>query len=113
MERIRDYNRSPHGRTLGTLGLVWEVVCRHRKCAPVLMNTLNKKRLYAINPFLIPLGRRLPKTKPLCLAMALLKPILKTKNSKARMLMIKYRGKITVTMVYDQKGIMDHFGIID
>ena len=27
--------------------------------------------------------------------------------------MIKYRGKITGTMVYDQKGIMDHFGIID
>ena len=80
---------------------------------PLLMNTLNKKGLYAINPFLIPLGRRLPKTKLLRLAMALLKPILKTNNSKARMRMIKYRGKITGTMVYDQKGIMDHFAKID
>ena len=40
---------------------------------PLLMNTLNKKGLYAINPFLIPLGRRLPKTKLLRLAMAIAK----------------------------------------
>lgn len=45
--------------------------------------------------------------------MAFLKPILKTNISKARMRMIKYRGKITGTMVYDQKGIMDHFAKID
>jgi len=77
------------------------------------MNTINKKGLYAINPFLILLGRRLPKTKLLRLAMAFLKPILKTNISKARMRMIKYRGKITGTMVYDQKGIMDHFAKID
>jgi len=32
MERIRDYNRSPHGRALGNFGPVWEVIYRHRKC---------------------------------------------------------------------------------
>ncbi|MGY8947749.1 MAG: DUF4334 domain-containing protein [Flavobacteriales bacterium] len=77
------------------------------------MNTINKKGLYAINPFLIPLGRRLPKTKLLRLAMALLKPILKTNNSKACMRMIKYRCKIKGTMIYDQKGIKDHFAKIE
>lgn len=29
------------------------------------------------------------------------------------MRMIKYRGNFTGTMVYDQKGIMDHFAKID
>jgi hypothetical protein len=80
---------------------------------PLLIYSLNRKRLFAINPLFIPLGINFPKTKVLRFFMALLKPILKTKKSKARMRMIEYRGKLTGTMVYDAKAICDHFARID
>ncbi len=80
---------------------------------PLLISSLNKKRLYAINPLLIPLGINFPKIKALRVVLALLKPILKTKKGKARMRMIDYRGKVTGTMAYDQKAIFDHFAKID
>lgn len=80
---------------------------------PLLIYTFQKKRLYAINPLFIPLGINFPKTKVLRYFMALLKPILKTKRSKARIRMVEYRGKVTGTMVYDAKAIFDHFAKID
>ena len=80
---------------------------------PLLINTLNEKRLYAVNPRYIPLGINFPKNNMLKFFMAILKPILKTKKSKARMRMIEYRGKLTGTMVYDEKGIFDHFAKIN
>lgn len=80
---------------------------------PLLMHTLNKKRLFAINPRYIPLGINFPKKNILKFFIAILKPILKTKKSKARIRMIEYRGKVTGTMVYDEKGIFDHFAKIN
>ncbi|MEM9328457.1 MAG: DUF4334 domain-containing protein [Bacteroidota bacterium] len=80
---------------------------------PLLIYSLNKKQLYAINPLLIPLGINFPKIGLLRIALALLKPILKTRKAKARIRMIECRGKVTGTMVYDEKGIFDHFAKID
>ena len=80
---------------------------------PLLIYTWNKKQVYPINPKIIPLGMSFPKTKILRFLMIILKPILKTKRSKARMRMVNYRGKLTGTMVYDSKGILDHFTKID
>lgn len=80
---------------------------------PLLISTLNKKGLFAINPLLVPLGINFPKHPILKTMMAILKPIIKTKKSKARMRMIEYRGKLSGTMVYDEKKINDHFAKID
>jgi len=80
---------------------------------PLLIHTLNKKRLFAINPRYIPLGIKIPKNNMLKFFIAILKPILKTKKSKARIRMIEYRGKVTGSMVYDEKGIFDHFAKIN
>jgi hypothetical protein len=80
---------------------------------PLLMYTSKKKRLFAINPRFIPLGINFPKNNMLRVLMILLKPLLKTKKSKARIRMIAYRGKVTGTMVYDEKSIFDHFAKID
>lgn len=80
---------------------------------PLLIYTLNKKRLFAINPRFVPLGLKIPKSSMLRVFMALLKPVLKTRKSKARIRMIKYRSKVTGTMVYDEKGIFDHFAKIN
>ena len=80
---------------------------------PLLMYTLNKKRVFPINPSFIPLGIPLPKSKIAKIIIAFFKPILKTKKAKARIRMIEYRGKATGTMAYDSKGIFDHFAKID
>ncbi|HKK74664.1 MAG TPA: DUF4334 domain-containing protein [Saprospiraceae bacterium] len=80
---------------------------------PLLIYSLDRKSLFAINPFFIPLGINFPKTQILRYFMAILKPILKTKKSKARMRMVEYRGKLTGTMIYDGKAICDHFAKID
>lgn len=80
---------------------------------PLLFYTKRKTALYAVNPNLIPLSMEFPKFKVLSTIMALAKPFLQTKKSMARMRMIEYRGKITGTMVYDKKAIMDHFAKID
>lgn len=39
--------------------------------------------------------------------------LLKTKDSKARLRMTEFRGKISATMIYDEKPIHDVFRIID
>lgn len=80
---------------------------------PLLIYNLHRKSLFAINPLLIPLGINFPKSKTLRYMMAMLKPLLKTKKSKARIRMVEYRGKLTGTMLYDNKAICDHFARID
>ena len=80
---------------------------------PLLMYSLSKKRLFSLNPFLVPLGINLPKSPLLKYVIALSKTLLKTNNSKARMRLIEYRNKVTGTMAYDAKGIFDHFAKID
>jgi len=45
--------------------------------------------------------------------MKLAKPFLQTKKSAARLRMIEYRGRVTATMCYDEKAILDHFARID
>lgn len=80
---------------------------------PLLIYSLSKKSVFPINPSLVPLGIPLPKNNLLKIIITLFKPILKTRKAKARIRMIEYRGKITGTMVYDAKGIFDHFAMID
>ena len=80
---------------------------------PLLFFTYRKKSLYSVNPKLIPLQMKFPKTRLLGLMMAMLKPVLQTKKSTARIRMVEYRGKYTGTMAYDEKAIFDHFAKID
>ena len=76
---------------------------------PLLFFANKKTELYSVNPKLIPLGIQFPKTKILGTLMAMLRPILQTKKSTARIRMIGYRNKVTGTMAYDEKAIFDHF----
>jgi hypothetical protein len=39
----------------------------------------------------------------------LVSPLIRTGSGKARLRMIGYRGKLSASMVYDQKAIIDHF----
>lgn len=69
--------------------------------------------LWALNPKLVPLEMKFPKIKAIGVIMKLLKPLLQTKKSKARLRMVEHRGKTTATMLYDDKAIYDHFARID
>lgn len=80
---------------------------------PLLFYTKGGKSLYAVNPQFIPLNIKIPKWKIWSKVMQLLKPILKTKKTTARLRMMTCRGKLTATMIYDNKAIFDHFVKID
>jgi hypothetical protein len=80
---------------------------------PLLFYANRKTKLFSVNPKLIPLQLNFPKSTILGTFMQLLRPILQTQQPRARMRMIEYRGKVTGTMVYDEKAIMDHFVKID
>ncbi|WP_042198589.1 DUF4334 domain-containing protein [Paenibacillus camerounensis] len=72
-------------------------------------------RLFTANPGFIPLNlpfQLIPQriVGPL---FALVSPFIRTRSSKARLRMIEYRGKVSASMVYDQKAIIDHFRRID
>lgn len=74
--------------------------------------------LYTISPNLLPLNllmqrlQHIPK-KILSSSMTILRPILKTNKSAARLRKVNHRGKVTSAMIYDNKGIIDVFRKID
>lgn len=76
---------------------------------PLLFYTQDKSGIYAVNPDMIPLTYKIPKIGFLKKIMAICKPLLQTKKSKARLRMVEHRGKVSATMIYDGKSINDHF----
>jgi hypothetical protein len=80
---------------------------------PLLFYGPNKKSLYAVNPAMVPLTAPFPRSPALGTMMAIAKPFLQTRSSKARLRMIEFRGRSTATMAYDHKPIFDHFVKID
>ena len=80
---------------------------------PLLFYGAGRTSLYAVDPKLVPLTMPLPRSGALGTMMALARPFLETRSSKARMRMIEFRGRSTGTMAYDNKPIFDHFARID
>ncbi|MEK5446275.1 DUF4334 domain-containing protein [Paenibacillus sp. FSL R7-0331] len=81
---------------------------------PLIFEKKNGRRFTA-DPGFIPLSlpfQLIPQriVRPL---FALVSPFIRTRSSKARLRMIEYRGRISASMVYDQKAIIDHFRRID
>ncbi|WP_246369574.1 DUF4334 domain-containing protein [Saccharibacillus deserti] len=71
--------------------------------------------LYAVNPRWIPMNLpfdKIPRS-PIRPAMALARPMLRTRRSAARLRQIEYRGKVSAAMVYDHKDIIDMFRKVD
>ncbi|SEN81113.1 protein of unknown function [Terribacillus saccharophilus] len=74
--------------------------------------------LYTISPNWIPFNFLLQSVqnipnKILSSSMTILRPILKTNKSAARLRKVNHRGKVTSAMIYDNKGIIDVFRKID
>jgi hypothetical protein len=83
------------------------------KVHPLLFYTKNRTALYSVNPKLVPFNMKLPQSKILGSLMNLLKPVLQTREPKARIRMVEYRGKVTVAIVYDKKNVNDYFAKIN
>lgn len=81
---------------------------------PLLHYLYGRRAVYAVNPGLIPLHWKPPKSITLGRMLVNLgKPLLQTQRGRARLRMTTYRGKTTGTMIYDRQPIFDHFAKID
>lgn len=72
-------------------------------------------KLYYGNPGLLPLKvpyEKIPK-KVVSVLFSIIHPLISTKKSKARLRMVKYRGKVSASMLYDQLAIIDIFRKVD
>ncbi|MCQ4085455.1 DUF4334 domain-containing protein [Saccharibacillus sp. JS10] len=81
---------------------------------PLVFEKKNGNR-YIVNPLLIPMNlpfQNIP-TSMIRPAMTIMRPILQTRKSAARLRHIEYRGKQSASMVYDQKDIIDVFRKVD
>ncbi|GJM11143.1 MAG: hypothetical protein DHS20C11_34190 [Lysobacteraceae bacterium] len=73
-------------------------------------------RLFSVNPMTMPLGLmkyRLPRWRIYRPLLRLLRPIVGTRKSKARLRMLEHRGKVSAAMCYDQLPINDCFRKLD
>ncbi|MEO0325554.1 MAG: DUF4334 domain-containing protein [Myxococcota bacterium] len=73
----------------------------------------DKKELYAVNPRYIPLDFDIPKSEYIGTFLSLSRLMLETSASKARLRNTEYRGRVSATMIYDEKPINDVFVKID
>lgn len=80
---------------------------------PLMFYKANMKDLFVVNPALVTLSIPVPKSKVAHWLMLLIKPFIQTKKHKARLRMMRFRGKESATMVYDRKPINDVFRKID
>lgn len=98
---------------LGPSGWYGKLFIDSEKVHPLLFYSRQKTELYSVNPRLIPLHVKFPKWDAIGTIMTLLKPVLQTRKTSARLRMVEYRNRVTATMCYDEKAILDHFAIID
>lgn len=82
---------------------------------PLLFQRRDRKRSWALNPGLAPISLALKIRMPALAApllrsgIATLRPILQTRQARARLRTTTYRGQSTAAMIYDQLPIIDVF----
>ncbi|MEO1216795.1 MAG: DUF4334 domain-containing protein [Bacteroidota bacterium] len=94
----------------GWYGKIFE---NNEEVHPLVVFGKDKKELYSLNPAYLPLDFKLPKSDLLGTLMNKSRIVLETKESKARLRNMEYRGKVCATMAYDEKPIFDMFAKID
>ncbi len=80
---------------------------------PLLYYTRDRKGLFACDPKHIRMDVDVAKIKPLGSLAGIGMKLLRTTRSKARLRMVEHRGRVTATMIYDEKPIFDFFRRID
>ena len=72
-------------------------------------HSADKTELYAVNPKLVPLEADLPKEDIVGTVIETARFLMETKDSKARLRMVEFRGRVTACMLYDDRPIIDAF----
>lgn len=77
----------------------------------------SSESVHRLNPGLVPMSLAtkftFPKNTLTRLLFLIVSPLLRTRQSRARIRMTEYRGKLSATMVYDQLPINDVFRKVD
>ncbi|MEL7104662.1 MAG: DUF4334 domain-containing protein [Pseudomonadota bacterium] len=94
-------------------GLYGKIFDSEEDVHPLVFITTDKTEIYAANPSLIPLTVDLPKEDIIGSVINTARFVLETKESKARLRMVEYRGRVTACMLYDDRPIIDAFVKID
>ena len=103
----------PMDGLLSATGWYGKLFLNPEEVHPLLFYSWGRTELYSVNPRIVPMRLKLPKSDGMGYLMKLLKPVLRTTKSTARLRMVEYRGRSTATMCYDEKAILDHFARID
>ena len=98
---------------LDAAGLYGKIFDSEEDVHPLVFTTADQSELYAANPSLIPLTVELPKDEIVGSVIETARFVLETKESKARLRMLEYRGRVTACMLYDDRPIIDAFVKID
>ena len=94
-------------------GWYGKVFINDEEVHPLVFFGSDKKELYAVNPWYLPTNFQLPKNEFLGTLIGMSRVMLETMSSKARLRKTEYRGKVTATMIYDEKPIHDVFVKLD
>ena len=94
-------------------GFYGKIFLNNEEVHPLVFFGADKKELYSVNPKLAPLNIELPKDERTATMMKMGRILLETKESKARLRNLEYRGRVSATMIYDDIPIMDTFVKID
>jgi len=94
-------------------GLYGKIFDSEEDVHPLVFITTDKSEIYAANPSLIPLTVDLPKEEIFGSVINTARFVLETKESKARLRMQEFRGRVTSCMLYDDRPIIDAFVKID
>ncbi|WP_191085812.1 DUF4334 domain-containing protein [Roseococcus microcysteis] len=82
---------------------------------PLLMHNQDRTEVFAMDPGRLPLSLAgwVPRAARLSRVVAASRLLLRTREPRARLRMVEYRGRPTATMIYDQIPVMDHFARVD
>lgn len=103
----------PMDGLLSATGWYGKLFLSSEEVHPLLFYTRGRTELYSVNPRIVPMHMKLPKSEGIGYLIRLLKPVLRTTKSTARLRIVEYRGRVTAAMCYDEKPILDHFARID
>ncbi len=103
----------PMNGILSYSGWYGKLFLNNESVHPLLFYAKKETELYAVNPKLVPMKANVPRKKILRSMIELSRLFLATKEPKARLRKIEYRGKLCAAMVYDDIPVIDMFAKID
>ena len=103
----------PLNGLFGPTGWYGKIFVNNEDVHPLVFFAKENTELYSVEPSFVPFNMNLPKDERLGLMFGMARIVLETKESRARLRNLEYRGRVSATMIYDGIPIMDTFVRID